>query len=61
MNKKTESIEIYCDCCLPHTEQMICCDKCNEWYHLSCVDSVIENIDDNWYCYKCTVAKTQKI
>ena len=51
--QKTESFDIYCDCRLPHTEEMICCDKCKEWYHLSCSKAVIENIDDDWYCYKC--------
>ena len=27
---KTQSFEIYCDCLLPHIEEMICCNKCKE-------------------------------
>ena len=35
---QTENISVYCSCRLPETdgEKMAACDRCNEWYHLSC-------------------------
>ena len=40
--KRSKVLEVYCTCCLPEGgERMITCDNCGEWYHESCLNSVI--------------------
>ena len=42
--KRSEVPEVYCTCCLPEGgERMIACDNCGEWYHESCLNSVISS------------------
>jgi hypothetical protein len=33
-------IKIYCECRMPedYDENMVCCDGCEDWYHMSCVN-----------------------
>ena len=51
---KTEKCFVYCVCRLPDNgERMICCDKCEEWYHFKCVDVTLIT-DNNWYCTTCS-------
>ena len=47
--------KVYCLCRLPDTgDNMICCSKCTEWYHFTCVKiSPGTNLPDDWYCPKC--------
>ena len=50
---KVENCLIYCYCRLPDTgEKMVCCDSCDEWFHISCacVDSVLTA---TWVCNNC--------
>ena len=38
LSKKKKSSDVWCICRKPHGGRfMICCDKCNEWFHGSCV------------------------
>lgn len=40
---------------------MIGCDKCDDWYHYSCVGIVVEpNEDEPWFCPKCILKETKK-
>ena len=48
--------DIYCTCRLPEPDdgsEMIQCDRCNEWYHVKCVDLDLKLTDDDWFCAKC--------
>ena len=37
---KVEICLIFCHCRLPDNgDKMVCCDSCNEWFHVWCVDS----------------------
>lgn len=52
---KSETFKIFCSCRLPEKGQMICCDSCNEWFHQSCIETSIDNLDDDdWFCAKCS-------
>ena len=53
-----ETISVYCSCRLPESddEKMAACDKCGEWYHLSCAKippEVFKNSKLPWMCSKC--------
>ena len=40
--KKSEVLKVYCTCRLPEGgERMIACDNCGEWYHESCLNSIV--------------------
>eukprot|EP01083_Nonionella_stella_P147160 463846_1 len=48
---------LYCICRKPYNEDefMIACDKCNDWYHGSCI-GVDENFSkriDKYHCFRC--------
>ena len=53
-------IAVFCPCRLPETEEdMVACDICNEWYHVSCEDipsKVLTSAEDAWFCLKCSTA-----
>lgn len=51
---------LWCICKQPHNNRfMICCDKCEEWYHGKCVNvskamgKVIEQGNKKWFCPTC--------
>ncbi len=49
---KLDDCPIYCYCRLPDDgHKMIACDRCDEWYHLRCIEIDKENY--LWYCKKC--------
>lgn len=49
---KLDDCPIYCYCRLPDDgHKMIACDRCDEWYHLRCIE--IDKENDLWYCKKC--------
>ena len=58
-NKKIRVLEVYCTCCLPEGgERMIACDNCGEWYHESCLNSMIlseawTDCNYKWTCGLC--------
>ena len=48
--------DIYCTCQSSEPDdgsEMIQCDRCNEWYHVKCVDFDLKLTDDDWFCAKC--------
>ncbi len=51
------SEEEYCWCRSPASECMICCEKCEEWFHIACVGiptmTKAKKID-KFYCITCT-------
>ena len=57
--KRSELLKVYYTCRLPEGgERMIACDNCGEWYHESCLNSVIPSeawTDCNykWTCDLC--------
>ena len=47
-------IELYCECNMPEVyDDMIQCDECEEWFHLSCVGLQTPPAESEWYCSKC--------
>ena len=47
-------IELYCECNMPEVyDDMIQCDKCEEWFNLSCVGLQTPPAESEWYCSKC--------
>ena len=56
---KLELCVVYCYCRLPDNgETMICCDKCEEWFHVQCITSVPTNALDGWLCNDCKPSKS---
>ena len=51
-------IKIYCKCRMPedYDENMVCCDGCEDWYHMSCVNLKINKLRERWLCHVCEVA-----
>ena len=51
--KKSEKFQVYCYCRMRYDgSKMICCDSCEEWYHLRCIKT--DSIDvDKWFCDNC--------
>ena len=50
-------IEVFCTCDMPEClDNMIMCDGCEEWFHLSCVGLKAPPPDtDPWHCRACIV------
>ena len=48
-------IKLYCVCHMPaeFDERMICCDRCNKWFHLQCVSCDSTKIPASWKCPTC--------
>merc|ERR1712203_893025 len=43
-----------CEEQIDSSNQMICCDRCEEWYHSTCVGIYISSEESQeWYCKKC--------
>lgn len=61
MTEATESIrqvvKCYCFCRLGFHGEMIGCDKCNEWYHLSCINISQQAAEktDSYVCIRCQI------
>ena len=51
---------IYCKCRLPDPEDgsnMVQCDKCQEWFHINCLDLNLQQLTNNeydWFCDNCS-------
>ena len=51
--KKHLLVEVNCVCQRPDTfEDMLACDGCDKWMHLSCA-KVKEAPEEDWYCFSC--------
>ena len=66
IDETPESERSYCICKKGWTEEqsMCCCDSCDNWYHLECLDTVMPTTK-TWFCPKClkkesTFAKQSK-
>ena len=61
MAEATESIKqvikCYCFCRLGYHGEMIGCDKCNDWYHLSCICMSQQAAEktDTYVCIRCQI------
>ena len=53
--KKSEKFQLHCYCRLRDDgTKMVCCDGCNQWYHLRCIKIDVNSIDaDKWFCKNC--------
>ena len=51
--RKSTRIQLYCICQMPedYDDHMICCDKCDMWYHYSCIK--LDTTPNNWECARC--------
>jgi len=51
----TDTVDISCTCRLPSNfdVEMVVCDKCGEWFHVSCVGVDHENMPEEWFCCHC--------
>lgn len=38
---------------------MVCCDKCNEWYHFKCIGITQVDKGKDWFCFKCIESARQ--
>ena len=52
-------IKIYCKCRMPedYDENMVCCDGCDNWYHMSCVNLKKNKLPERWLCHVCGIVK----
>jgi len=51
---RTKVLQLYCMCRMPDDgREMVQCDRCDSWYHVSCVG--LDNTARDWYCNKCCV------
>ena len=57
--KRSEVLKVFCTCRLPEKERMIACDNCGEWFHESCLGSMIppELWSDCSYKWTCELAR----
>lgn len=37
----------------PDSENSVCCDSCNLWWHIACVGSTDIESEDQWLCNSC--------
>jgi hypothetical protein len=53
-NEKLLIIQTHCACQLPEYGDMVQCDLCNMWYHLTCTNlSQTPGEDEEWLCESC--------
>ncbi|KAL9644669.1 hypothetical protein ABK040_015408 [Willaertia magna] len=54
-NKTTTPLISYCICHKTVTGNMICCEKCNKWFHYGCVGLTKQHVSeiDKYYCTEC--------
>lgn len=45
---------MYCICrTTDGTGKMVCCDKCDEWYHYKCIGVTEDSLKKEYYCPRC--------
>ena len=57
INFPGREIELHCTCGMHKTfDNMVECDQCEKWFHLSCkgITSTLA-VDEHWFCKSCTV------
>jgi hypothetical protein len=51
---KVETCLVYCYCRLPDNgRRMVCCDLCEEWYHVDCARTHELGPENCWFCDHC--------
>ena len=48
---------IFCYCRLPEKGEMVCCEHCQEWFHITCIDLSIDSCmpdENDWFCSSCS-------
>ncbi|KAL0237762.1 hypothetical protein GEMRC1_012236 [Eukaryota sp. GEM-RC1] len=60
--KKKKKEEVYCTCRRPFFGVMVCCDVCDEWFHIECVGLSEDDANkaDEWECKMCLKKKEIK-
>ena len=55
--RSSTKIKLYCICQMPenYDDHMICCEKCDMWYHYSCIK--LDKTPQYWECEKCAKNK----
>lgn len=55
--RSVKSIKVYCVCRMPedYDDQMVCCDQCDEWFHLACLNLRSQDVNKTkeWKCNGC--------
>ena len=53
--EKTRSVKLYCIRKMPadFDSLMIKCEKCQQWFHCSCINIDQDDITKNWECPSC--------
>ncbi|KAJ1122630.1 hypothetical protein NDU88_001115 [Pleurodeles waltl] len=66
LNDSDESV-LYCICRQPHNKRfMICCDRCEEWFHGDCVGisearwQLLEKNEEDYVCPNCVLLKVKE-
>ena len=48
------TVELYCKCRMPEEyDDMVCCDVCDRWFHMCCMNLRSDTLPDKWMCYSC--------
>lgn len=53
-------MRLYCICRQPYSGDMVQCDTCEDWYHLSCVGMTAAQAErcDNYICPRCAILQS---
>ncbi len=52
-NKSISEVPVFCYCrCPDDGQKMVCCDRCEEWYHMTCIGTNLKK-GVPWFCEKC--------
>ena len=52
---RIQCCQVFCICRLPDTtgDDMVLCDDCQEWFHLSCLNLTESPSTEKWFCSHC--------
>ena len=52
---RVQHCQVYCVCRLPETmgDEMVSCDDCQEWFHISCLNLMELPSTEKWFCNNC--------
>ena len=59
---KFSSVKFFCLCILSdNRDEMISCDKCQQWFHLECLNMTKLPTTDEWFCLTVQISETYKL